>query len=161
MKVQTIRSFDRRRGQAAVELALAATLLLIITIGAADFARLFYDAIAVTNAAAAGSFYGSQRVAFTGRNSEMRTMVEDDAAGIQRGGSLTAETDRYCDCPADPATSPSDSAAVDCIVGTCAGYGQPRVYVRTRVRQAFRTLGPWPGVPDPVDINQLSYFRAQ
>lgn len=134
MKVQTMRSFDRRRGQAMVELALAATLLLIITIGAADFARVFYDAIAVSHAA---------------------------AAGIQRDGSLTAETDRYCDCPADPATGPSDSAAVDCIVGTCAGYGQPRVYVRTRVRQDFRTLGPWPGVPDPVDINQLAYFRAQ
>ncbi len=158
---------DGRKGPALadpyaiVEFALAAFALMAMTLGAVDMGRAFYDGIAVVHAGVGSSFFGAQRVAFTGRDTEMEALAEEDAAEIKRGESLTVSTDRFCDCPGNPADGPSDPNAVDCINGICAGYGQPRVYVRTRVQQNFRTLGPWPGVPDPVDINQALYFRAQ
>src|SRR5262249_30660371 len=45
-----------RRGMAAVELAMCATVLTGIVLGATDFGRFAYTYIAVTNAARAGAF---------------------------------------------------------------------------------------------------------
>ena len=49
-------------GQSAVELALALSVLLLLLLAGADFARVFYMTVAVNNAARAGAQYGSQTV---------------------------------------------------------------------------------------------------
>jgi Flp pilus assembly protein TadG len=46
-----------RRGAAAVEFAIVLPLLLAITFGAADFCRLFYYSIVVTDCATNGAIY--------------------------------------------------------------------------------------------------------
>jgi Flp pilus assembly protein TadG len=46
-----------RRGVAAVEFAVVLPLLLILTFGAADFCRLFYYSIVVTDCATNGAIY--------------------------------------------------------------------------------------------------------
>ena len=51
----TERNRKRRLGPATIEFAL----LMLMMVGAADFARVFYHAVEVTNASGTGSFGGS------------------------------------------------------------------------------------------------------
>ena len=47
----------KRRGAAAVELAILLPLMVLLTLGSVDFGRFAYNFIAVTNAARAGAAY--------------------------------------------------------------------------------------------------------
>ena len=49
----------RRRGAAAVELAIVLPVLMVIVVGCVDFGRFLYYYIAVTNAAEEGAAFGS------------------------------------------------------------------------------------------------------
>ena len=55
-----------RRGQSLVELALTLPVLGILLIGTIDFARVYYAAMAVGQAARAGAAYGAQSVSTSG-----------------------------------------------------------------------------------------------
>ena len=49
----------KRKGQAAVELALILPVILLILMGLLDLGRLFYFEVAITNAAREGARYGA------------------------------------------------------------------------------------------------------
>ncbi len=50
---------DSARGQALVEFALVAPVMLVIMLLAVDFGRLFFTYVAVNNAAREGAFYAA------------------------------------------------------------------------------------------------------
>lgn len=56
---KSLRSHRSEEGSALVELALSLPMLCIMLLGAAEFARLAYASIEVTNAAHAAAVYGS------------------------------------------------------------------------------------------------------
>lgn len=163
--MRNTRSIHRagERGAAIVEFAIMFPVLVMMCMGAADFGRLFFHAVTVTQAAGTGVFYGAQGGFTSGRFSQMQQEAEDDADDLDRMGTVSATADRYCDCPDAPATGPADTNAVDCITGTCTtnGYGPPRVFVRTRVQQTFRTFGRYPGIPYGVDVGERAFLRVQ
>jgi len=78
-----------QRGSAIVELTLLVPLFLLMLLGTADFARVFYTALSVSQAARAGVQYGAQDI----------------------GTLSTVTAGSYCQC--------ADSAKVDCVSGTC------------------------------------------
>ena len=49
----------RKKGSVTVELALTAPLLMLMMVGATDFARAFYHAVEVVNASGTGAYFGS------------------------------------------------------------------------------------------------------
>lgn len=158
------RSRDLRRdkqGNAIIELAIAFPVLMLLVIGAADFARLFYNAVTVSDASYAGSFYGALRGVNSALFSEMEQIARQSAKDIDKPGRLTVVADRFCDCPANPASGPTDPNAVSCISGSCPGYGPPRVYVRTEVTNRFDAAAPFPGIPSDVNVRRFTYIRVQ
>ena len=140
----------KRRGSVGVELALTAPLLLLMLIGAADFARVFYHAVTLANAAGTGAFYGAQNNIYSGEFAQMQQAAQTDAKDL---GTITAVAGRYCDCPS--------GTKVDCVTGTCAGYGPPRVYVSTKTKESFTPLVGWTGIPNPVTAGRTAYVRVQ
>ncbi len=147
-----------------LEFALASTMLFMLTIGMVDFTRAFFEASATTHSAGSAVFYGAQRLVYSSWYTEMETVAGEDADELNRTGEFTTAADRYCDCPAAPATGPADANAVDCATSgsdTCVGYGLPRVYVRMTVTKPYDLMGPWIGIPDSFDIKQTAYFRVQ
>lgn len=150
-----------KQGNAIIELAIAFPVLLLLVFGAADFARLFYNAVTVSDASYAGSFYGALRGVNSALFSEMETIARQSAKDIDKPGSLTVVSDRFCDCPANPATGPNDPNAVSCITGACPGYGPPRVYVRTEVANKFDAIAHFPGIPGNINIRRFTYIRVQ
>ena len=137
-------------GTAIVEFAMMFPVLMLMMLGAVDFARIHYHAITVASAAGTGSFYGSLSNIKSGKFSTMAQKAEHDSANLS---SVTANSSRYCECP--------DGTEVSCTEGNCAGYGAPRVYVRTRVQDSFETLVAWPGIPSPVIVSRTAFMRAQ
>src|SRR5437899_4466243 len=96
-------------GSAIVELTLLVPLFLLMLLGTIDFARIFYTALSVSQAARAGVQYGAQN------NDKSR-----DYAGMQKAAQLAAQdigtlstvtAGSYCQC--------ADSSKVDCVSGTC------------------------------------------
>lgn len=152
---------DRRRGSMTVEFALTFPLLLLLCLGVGDFGRLFVHGITISHAASAGSLFGSLSNINSGRFTQMQSQATNDTGDIDHVNTVSAVADRYCDCPDNPAAGPSDTNAVSCTAGSCAGYGLPRVFVRTRVQQNFEPVAPIPGIPALVDVNRRAYLRVQ
>ena len=156
----TERTRRRKRGTATIDLALSFPLIFSLAMGAADFGRLFFHGMTVVASSNAGAIFGQKSHASVVDLSGMENMATNSAADVDV---ITADAEMYCDCPNSPASGPSDVAnVVDCAVTTCAsGYGIPRVFVRTRVAHNFKTLGPYPGIPQTTAISQAGYMRAQ
>jgi len=144
------KSRDGNTGGAVLEFAVLLPALALILFGAGDFGRAFYHAVTVSNAAETGAFYGSQNVILSGHYDEMAQAAREDAKDV---GTVSASANRFCSCPG--------GAVVDCINGTCAGYGAPRVYVRCQVQRTFNTLVNLPGLPDLFPVRRDVYMRVQ
>jgi hypothetical protein len=154
----SLNSRRRRRGSAVLELAIAVPVVILLFAGAADFARVFRDAVSMTDSSHAGAMWGSLVVAHSRSFAEIQN-VATSSAGEVNGSETAAEN--YCDCPDAPAKGPSDSNAVSCSTGFCPGYGNPRSYVRCRVSASFDPVLPYPGVPSDSEVGRWVYMRAQ
>src|SRR6185436_8803002 len=103
---------NETRGGAVVEFVLVTPLLLLLTMGAIDFGRAFYQSVTISHAAETGAFYGAQSNIYSSHNAEMTQRAKDDAVDV---GTVTVTSERVCKCP--------DGTVVNCVSGTCTGYG--------------------------------------
>ena len=143
-----------RRGQSLVELALTLPVLGILLIGTIDFARVYYAAMAVSQAARAGAAYGAQSVAKSGDDAGM-AQAALTTANLDLTPAVTAASvhaTHWCAC--------ADGTQVSCASGTCTE-GVPRVYVSVEVDRTFQTLFPYPGIPSTVRLNRTATLRVQ
>lgn len=143
-------------GSSTVEFAVLAPLIMLLFVGGADFARVFYHSIVSSGAAASGSYFGAQNVFEAGNFTEMQSRATADAGDLNV--SIAATSTRRCECPPTGGGSPTE---VDCLTETCPGYGLPRLYVSTNVQHTFDLLVPWPGVPDNFTVNRKVWLRVQ
>lgn len=151
-----------RAGSALVEFALMLPLLILLCMATTDFGRLFYHAIAVANAGSTGSHFGAQDTAQATQSTRIENLSVADANDIP---GVSASATFFCQCPDDPVTEADETSTVSCTLAAdetaCGGYGFPRVVVRNQVRQTFRTLGPWPGIPEITPVEGRVFIRAQ
>jgi len=137
-----IRRFAMRRadrGGALVELAVVMPLLVIVFVGAADFARTFYLAMELTNGARAGAQYGSYNSALSGDTAGMQTT----ATGAMNVTGATAAASRFCQCASDTgsfsATSPTANDCISPVATSCPG-GHLVVTVTVTTSSTFTTI---------------------
>lgn len=123
-----IRPRPKRRGAAALELAIVLPVLLFLTVAAADFARAFYCSSVVANCARNAAFYLSDPLA---RAESPYTSLEQ--AALVDAGDLS------------PAPTYSSATGTD-----AAG----NAYVEATVSYTFQTLGTYPGIPGSTTITR-------
>jgi Flp pilus assembly protein TadG len=147
----------RRRGSVLVEFAVMFPLMVLMALGTADFARVFYAGIAVASAAHAGVQYGSVSAGNAGDWTGMQQAAIDDAANQGLTG-VTAVAVNFCGCN-------GSSTAVSCNdQGTCPGAGPkdaPNGYVRVTVSYTYNTLVNYPGIPSSMALVRSATMRAQ
>src|SRR5258708_35125079 len=80
-------------GSAFIELALFTPVLLLMMVGALDFARVYYADITLANAAEVGALYGSRSVSGSSDISGMQTPATNDGKDL---ASMTAVATNYC-----------------------------------------------------------------
>ncbi len=136
------------RGSAFVEAALIFPLLFLIALGTADFSRLFYTGIEVTNAASAGVRYG----AFSLGNSSDITGMQTAALNDVNITGMTATATQFCQC--------ESGSSVACS-GSCGVSGYPLVYVQVTARAVFQTLVNTPFIPSSTTVTRTAVMRAR
>ena len=149
---------EARRGNAAVEMAVAVPVILAMVFGAIDFGRVHLEAMVVKNASITGSFYGTQSVQYSTDSTGIQAAANSEAGGID-GYSVT--NDIQCQCLNANGDYDSGTTQVSCGDTDCGAYGVPRVYVRTRSQKTFSTMGWYPGVPQNTAMDMTGWVRVQ
>lgn len=121
-------------GQALVETALSLSLLVFTILGGADMARAFAAQMGVQNAARAGAEAAVTRAATTDPQIVAYALDElGRVAGV-------------------------DSTAASITVTRTTGPGGESL-VNVRVQYTYRTLAPWPFVPNTLSLDRTATFR--
>jgi Flp pilus assembly protein TadG len=146
------RSADKEGGSALVELALLIPLFGVMLVSAAEFGRLAYADIEVSNAARAGVAYGSQNHATASDTSGMQTAATQDAPDVT---SISAIATSFCNC--------SDGTAITCAnpLKCVSPAAHVIEYVKVNTTAAVTTAFHYPGMPTSYTLNGQAIMRVE
>jgi Flp pilus assembly protein TadG len=151
MRRKLFRFAGVENGGALLELAVGLPILLLLVLGVADYARLYYTGITVVNAARAGAVYGADPAT---------TLDQISAATQADANPMTLDTisvGRYCVCPG----TGDGTGVVACTTPSCPlSYGVPQAYDTVRVRKDFTLLVPYLGLPSTLPIIRTVVMRT-
>ena len=142
------RAHRASRGQSLVEFAFIAPVLILFLLAVADFGRVFFVAIALNNAARAGTQYGIQSPANAADVAGMQQAAQTDASNIS---GVAATASEYCECPDGSTQACNSSPACN----------DMRVYVEVDTAGSFQTLLNYPGIPSSFSLTGKSVVRAE
>lgn len=141
-------------GTAAVELALAAPMLLALMLGTVEVGRYADYSLKVTNAARAGVQYGAQNLATASDSAGITAAALADAQSMS---GLTATTRTFCTCA-------DGSADANCVVATCPAATNHRiVYVQVNTAGTLSSLLNYSGLPSAlqsISVSGLAIMRV-
>jgi Flp pilus assembly protein TadG len=149
-------------GQAMVEMAMMAPVLLLILITIIDFGRVMYFYMGVTGAARAGAQYGAQSISTAADTTGMVKAAKANAPASADGFTMNTPTaSEICKC--------ADGTALTCgppltlvggaaIPSTCTDI---RIYVKVQTSGTFKTLLNYYLIPNTANLTGLSEMRAQ
>jgi Flp pilus assembly protein TadG len=140
-------------GQGLIELALTLPLLMLILLGAAEFARFAWASIETANAARAGAQYGAQTDITANDNAGMQTAALND--GVNLSG-LTATPSHSCAC----STAPSTTLACLTALGACTSPAIVLEYVQVNTSSTIHPLFHWPGLPATFTANGSALMQV-
>jgi len=133
---------ERRAGTALLEFALVVPLFLLICLAGIDFARAFSSALVISGANRVGLQYAAQNPGI----SAIPGVVAADA-GL---AGLKTSAMQYCACSAG-------GTWVAC-TSTCSG---KMTYTEVTSSVPFKTVAPWPGVPNSLTLSVSGFIRVQ
>jgi Flp pilus assembly protein TadG len=140
-----MRTTNRRKGNALLEMGLASTMLFGMLAGVIDFGRAFYFTDIATGAARAGAQYGIQAAANFSNYDMMEAAAAQDANGVP---GFTSEASSYC----------TNSAGTTV---NCDGSAGLRGWVKVTTSIPYKLLVPWPWLPSNVTIKGHALMRTQ
>jgi Flp pilus assembly protein TadG len=132
----------RRRGVAAVELAVCLPFLAFLFLIAVDYCRLFYFSLTIENCARNGAQFGSQAA---------------NSQDWQNNGALIASIQDATLADGAGLTPPLDAKNVTISNGTDAD-GHPMVLVK--VNYPFQTITNFPGIPNSTNLVRQAQMRV-
>jgi Flp pilus assembly protein TadG len=122
---------SRRRGAAAVELAVVLSVLAYVFVGVLDFARFCRAYTIVTWCARDGALYGSASASNSTNTTAIQAAAQADAGGLSPLPSITSTTG-----------SATDSKSVS--------YN----YVQVTSSYTFNTISTYPGIPSSLTLSR-------
>jgi Flp pilus assembly protein TadG len=146
-------------GSALVELAIALPLLVLIMAAAIDYARIFYMAMALTNAARAGAQYG----AFSAAQSVNYTGMQNAATASTNLSGVTASASRECVCATDSGAFSATVTPNDCTSpeATACPSGHRAIFVTVWAHSTFTTLmWNFPAIASTTSISRMATLRV-
>ncbi|MBI3521789.1 MAG: pilus assembly protein [Chloroflexi bacterium] len=134
------------RGQALIEYALTLPMLVFALLGGADLARAYAIQLAVQNGTRAGAEAAAIDFSPTQTETIARTRDEmDRTPGMNAANAIVSvtlkQTDGTTDC-VDPPTP----------ITPC--------YVTVRAQYTFRTITPWPIIPNTAGFDRATTMRT-
>lgn len=143
------------RGAALVELAVSLPALLLLLFGVMDFARVFYTATELTNAARAGVQYGALSSINSSDSTTMQARAQ--AASPQISGYTVSTPVRSCGCMTQGGAFTTQTCTTSCATST----DHLVVYVTVTASKTFNTITRLPGLPQTIALTRSATMRAQ
>jgi Flp pilus assembly protein TadG len=153
----TSRRYRYAAGQAAAELALLGTTLVLMLAVAVEMGRLGYLAMTLDDAARAGAQYGAENYTTDGNTSGMKTAATNAATNINgttwwgSSAAFSASASSFCEC--------NNGTVVTC-PGTCSS-GAPAIYVQVKTQANYVPFLKVPGLPSTFTIHGESTMPVQ
>lgn len=163
------------RGGALVELTIVVPLLILMMLAGAEFGRLAYASIEVSNAARAGVAYGAQNHATaaetgsiaSGNNDAIALAAQNEAPNIS---DMTATATDSCICQTvTVGTGGVLATSISCSTAgkTCPESATPAQvnnvveYVKVNTQAEIDTMFHYPGIPRSFTLNGVAQMRVQ
>jgi Flp pilus assembly protein TadG len=143
------RLFRCNSGQSLVETALAVSLCGVLMLGAAEFGRLAYAGIEISDSARAGVEYGSQSLPDAQDVANMKLAASLSAPNIPN---LTLTASKSCKC--------SDGTSSDCTTASCASPLRVITYVQVVTSGSIDPLVYVPGLPKSYSLTGKAVMRV-
>jgi len=141
------------RGAVAVELAIVIPVLMLLFVGAFDYARLSNWALIVASASRAGAQFGAQSESNAADTATISTRVQAAAQSIGGVDPVTASTARmFCRCVDVLMTNCNQS---------CATTGGKSIFIEVTASKTFVPTIPYPGLPASVALSTRTEFRIR
>jgi Flp pilus assembly protein TadG len=145
------------RGASLVELVVALPLLVIVLIGTVDFARVFYSAIEVTEAARAAAQFGATNESNSTNTAGMQAAAANAAPDVTLH---SVSAGRVCEC-VDNTNAATRSSAAACTSSDCTGATHLVISVTVTAVRAFTTISMYPGIPHTITITRGAMLRLK
>jgi Flp pilus assembly protein TadG len=139
-------------GGAFVELALIMPMFTVLLAGAADFARLAYAGIEVSNAARAGVQYGAQNRITALDIAGMKLAATNDGPDVT---SMNATATNSCVCTSGVTITCANAATA------CAAPARTLQYVQVNTTAAVSPLFHYPGLPATFNLQGQAKMRVE
>ncbi len=143
------------RGNVLIEFALMSTVLMGMTLGVADFGRIFAVGDKAANAAAAGTAYGALSPAHYTDLAAIENAARNDLGNITNAAVLV---DRTCRCAIGGLPV---SCAEDPDVAACPSGQTRKTYLEVKVTIPFHSLSGLPVVPGLTNVRGRSIVRVE
>jgi Flp pilus assembly protein TadG len=153
-KIPVIRARRERgqKGNALIEFALMSTVLMGMTLGVADFGRIFSMGNKAYTAAAAGTSFGALDAAHYSNFQGMQDAAVANLGGTTGGTAVASQT---CRCEIG-------GAAVDCQTEDVCGDNTPKItYITVEVTIPFQGVSMVPMVPGLTQVKGKSTMRVE
>jgi Flp pilus assembly protein TadG len=139
-------------GQSLVELALTFPIFILLLIGAAEFGRLAYAAIEVSNAARAGASYGALTHITASDVANIRLVATKDAVDVT---GMTATATKFCAC--------STGGILTCSTAltTCTSPARVIEYVQVNTTGTVDPLFHYPGLARTFTLRGQAIMRVE
>lgn len=138
-----------RRGNAAMELALLASPLMMLAVGTTDYGLGVYRQMEVQNAAQAGAEYALKH----GFSTSAITAAVTGATPLSVSASPA---------PAQSCGCPSGATITSATCGSTCGDGFPAgTYVTVAAQATYSTIIPYPGIPSTYTLAASSTVRIK
>ena len=134
------------KGQSTVEMGLLVPTVVLLLVIVGDWARVFYAAIEVANAARAGVQYGAQSHVTAINYDSIKQAALNDGQNIS---GLSATAADFCMC---------SGIKVACSPAQCS---QPQLFVQVTTTAAFTTILNYPGIQSPIPLKSTAIMEVQ
>ena len=168
MKSNCDKRRKRQRGNALIELGLAAPEMILMLSGVIDFGRAFYYADAAASAARSGAQYGIQSPANFNNLVGMQIAALKDANASCTSSSGTsvacnpAQSGQQAYIGPYKFSATASSYCKDLSGNTVAcTSSNARGYVKVVASIPYNLIIPWPGLPNPLAIGGLAVMRTK
>jgi len=142
-------------GAAFVELVVTLPVLLVLLIGTADFARVFYTSIELTNAARAGAQFGGKDIGSC-CSTDAHTAMETKARSSVNISGVTAAADHTCQCAQADGSFPDTILCTD----ACPSPKFRVITVTVTASGQYNMISKYPGIPRTLNISRASVMRV-
>lgn len=150
-----------QKGLAIVEFTIVLPLLLFLLFAVLDFGRVMYAGIVINSSARVAAGYGAQSIDKSVDIDGMTDIANLEAQQIFSGDDenpVTLSVENLMQCSCDDGSNTEINVEEDCDTSSSCTISR---YISVDVNYTFKTIVPYPFIPDKVALHRQATMRLE